>query len=90
MLTKHGIDLVSLLYAKQVSNGSYGKDIFCVWLIESNSLQANISKLHIIALKLLVPALVKPFLHELEPLPVAIPPYFAKFVPLSLVLHPGC
>ena len=37
------------------SNGSYDKDIFCVWLIESNSLQDDIGKLHIIALKLLVP-----------------------------------
>ena len=37
------------------SNGSYDKDIFCVWFIESNSLQADIGKIHITALKLLVP-----------------------------------
>ena len=37
------------------SNGSTEKDIFCVWVIESNSLQADIGKLHIISLKLLVP-----------------------------------
>ena len=36
-------------------NGSYDKDIFCVWLIESNSLQADVGKIHITALKLLVP-----------------------------------
>ena len=37
------------------SNGSYDKDIFCVWFIESNSLQEDIGKIHITALKLLVP-----------------------------------
>ena len=37
------------------SNGSYDKDIFCVWFIESNSLQADVGKIHITALKLLVP-----------------------------------
>ena len=36
-----------------------------MWLIESNSLQADIGKIHITALKLYYP-LVKSFLHELS------------------------
>ena len=38
-------------------NGSYDKEIFSVWLTECNSLQADIGKLHIISLNLLVPVL---------------------------------
>ena len=36
-------------------NGSYDKETFSLWLTECNSLQADIGKLHITALNLLVP-----------------------------------
>ena len=49
---RHDMHLHAMLTFK---NGSYDKDIFCVWFIESNSLQADIGKIHITALKLLVP-----------------------------------
>ena len=43
----HGKTFIFKQYLVSI-NGSYGKEIFSVWLTECNSLQADIGKLHII------------------------------------------